>query len=183
MDLITITGGIVAALAGVACLYLSWRGVLRKGGWPVPLGWALIGLSIYLWVRAQGGEFGTAFALLVMPLFAWAVIGFAVELRSAARRTRDPEPATNGPGGHRWAYHAGMLLLTVLLSGAAALLGASALGGLLPWEPVDAMVFAAYLMPVLWGVAAFWVSADPKVYRPVVVLAVLILSSSAYLFL
>ncbi|MFC7335069.1 hypothetical protein [Rhodocista pekingensis] len=160
---------VAAAGAGVGLLYLCWRRRPARAGWLVAAGWLLLAVSLLPWVRAAGAEFGTAYALLALTGAGWAGVLAAAELRRPRRQAAvagGAEAAETGPGrGVR--RHLLLFVLAVPAAAAAAAVATVGLSRLLPWTVVDRMALSALLMPVVWGCAAYWVTADPRPLRPV----------------
>jgi hypothetical protein len=182
-----VLAGAALTVVGVSCLYGSWKKRIAGGWWPVMAGWILLALSISLWSRASGAEFGTTVAILAPALVAWVLACFNLELRQRRRNRRakpnaDDAPAPNAPVDPRsLTRHLLLFLVTVPLSGAAAIFASVALSTLLPWSDLSEMVLAMILLPILWGCAAYWATADAKPLRPT--LAILAAGSAAAAFL
>ncbi len=166
--------GTLLAGAGVSCLYASWKNLFSGNRWLVPAGWFVLLVATAFWVMASGAEFGISVSLLVIPLIAWGVMLLKADIRPQ-RAQRPQEEWDLGraslPDMNALLRHGGLFLASVLLAGAAAILTSVALVMLLPWTKVNAMVTAVILVPVLWGLASYWVCADTNRYRPVLWLA------------
>lgn len=159
--------GIAALLSllGVSALYGSWRRLVpRRFG--TPLGWACLGISFVPWVHASNAEFGVVYGFLAAAVSAWLIVAFTHEAR---RREDEPRPAARpvrvDPRGIL--RNAGVFFVAVPLAGTCALLLSVLIARLLPWPAVNALVLGFLLLPVLWGLASYWVCADEKPLRPV----------------
>jgi hypothetical protein len=159
------SAGTASALAGIVCLYSSWRGDSPGRRWRVPAGWLLLILAMVPWILASGAEFGVAYGAMLTSVLAWLVVLFNAEFRQHSHREKAAGrigiPAARTAGRH-------LLLFTaaVPLAGAAAIFTSVALTLVLPWKAVNGMVLAVYIMPLLWGLGSYWACADEKLLRP-----------------
>ena len=170
--------------AGVGSLYASWRQY-----WPrrlaLPAGWLLLGLSSIFWLRAAGAEFGTVYALLCTGCCAWLAVALNYETRRRWPRQARPRlqqvlPVL--PDSHGLWRHLALFLGVVPLAGYATILLSVTLAHLLPWADADALVAGILLMPVLWGLASFWLCADSQPLRPALTLVACALLCSMYVY-
>ncbi len=173
--------GTVFALAGIGCLYSSWQRNTLNQRWLIPVGWLLLIVATIVWVFASGAEFGIAYGLMFSSVLAWLVIFFNAEIRQNKHREKTATPIA-APGAKAVWRHVFLFAIAVPLSGAAALLFSVALTLVLPWKPVNEMVLAVFLMPVLWGLATYWACADEKVLRPALVLAACATASAILIY-
>ena len=156
-------------IAGVGCLYGSWRDLLSASLRPAWVGWLLLVAAGYFAVRASGAEFGSTFIFLAPALVAWLLVAANTELREAkARKRKNAERAepTAAVGGRTLTRHLLLFVITVPLSAVAATLFSVALARTLPWSDLSEMAFALTIMPFAWGCAAYWAVADSKLARP-----------------
>lgn len=157
--------GIAAAIAGIACLYLSWQKHSPRRMWLMPMGWLLNLVSCALLIRGYGGEFGIAYGLMSLPLLAWLMVLFNLEIKR--KNLRATESVTFVvPATRTMLRHIALFFLVVPLSGAASAYVSVALATLLPWSRVNAVVLVVMIAPLVWGLAAWWACADPSRYRP-----------------
>ena len=163
--------GTLLAGAGIGCLYASWKKLHGSRGWLVPAGWFILLVATAFWIMASGAEFGISFSLLVIPLIAWGVMLVKADIRPQRSQEWEAGQASL-PGVKTLLRHGGLFVASVLLAGAAATLTSVALVVMLPWTTVNAMVTAVILVPVLWGLASYWVCADTKTFRPVLWLVI-----------
>ena len=176
------TIALLVAASGVAGLYMSWR---RQAPGRLPVvaaSWLLIGLSVWPWSLAWGVEFGIVYSCLALSLCAGLVLLLNYEVRERKQiRSSETQLVTINP--RSWVRH--MLLLTTVLpvAGAATVFGVVLLASWLPWETVNAMVLAVFLVPFVWGGAAYWVCADPVPARPATFLLTVALALIVYLYL
>jgi hypothetical protein len=185
--MLPLLAGTALSVAGVACLFGSWNGATTRKAWINGLGWMLLTISVIAWSIASGAEFGTTLALSVPGVIAWIFALQSAELREQRVRTRKPlvkaEPAAKITDARSWLRHFWFFVLTVPLSGAASALVSVALCQWLPWSDTNEMVLAIFLMPLLWGCAAYWIVADPKLSRPTMTLIAAGAIGAALLFL
>lgn len=172
---------VLAAACGVGALYGSWSRRLRPA-WVVNLiGWSLLTLSLVLWIRTAGAEYGPVFAILVLPVAAWlAVLSNTrvrepVQVRQQASLPARPElPAVIRHG----ALFVGAVPLAAIVSALLAL----AIVDLLPVHVVNKMALGVLAMPALWGLLAWWMCADPRPLRPAAALILGGVLCSLFLF-
>ena len=170
---------LTAGAGSVLSLRLAWR---RKGTGNTLLvlaGWSALLVSMLLWTRLQGAEFGVSFAL------AWLVLCAAAPLL-LNREFRPPQPDTPIALASA-ATSTGQKWLTFIGAGPAGLLATIPLTLMLtmltPLSRVNQMAIAAVLFPTLWGLAAYGVSAGDNPGRDTVILIVVGALSTGVLFL
>jgi hypothetical protein len=172
--------GALLSLGTIALLFSAWR--RGSGAWAAASA-ALLVAAIATWCAAAGVEFGLVYALTLPSLAAFAVIAAANGRRgdapgSAPAARRLPAPTAAGT-----ASALGRTLLVVPGAGAAAALGALAIGYLLHENAADRLVTAGLLLPLLWGLAGYWLSAARRIERPLATLAVTGIAGAAFLAL
>lgn len=176
------TLGLALGATGVAGLYSSWRRLALSGAAVVAVSWLLIAASLWAWSRAVGAEFGVSFALLALSLFGGLALLVNFEVRERkGDKTATTQAVTIDP--RSWGRHLLLFFATVPLAGVAATFCTVMLCALLPWHPTDKMVLAVLLVPVTWGLAAYWACADTRPLRPVIVLLLGALAPALYLYL
>lgn len=160
-----------AAGCGVALLYASWSKRLANKQPVLWLAWLLVAASVFLWGFAGGREFGPVIAMLVLPMIAWLFVAANHHVRGRGARTQEPA-RLNLPPLRAVGRHAAIFVVSVPLAAAASTL--LVLGGTLylPWQEIDRLALAVLLIPFLWGLSAFWATADPLLRRPAIGLAV-----------
>ncbi len=172
---------LLAAACGIGVLYTSWRGRFRRKAAVNLTGWALIGVSGSLWMRATGMEFGVVIAFLVLSLLAWVVVLANIQVR--ARKAPRIQPAEAGarslPAVVR---HLALFTGTVPVAALASALLAMSVAELLPLVVVDRMAFAVLAVPVLWGLLAWWMCSDVRPLRPVAGVVVIVASCALFLY-
>ena len=171
VDFFAMLAAVVAAGLGVALLYASWRKRIRQKRAVCWIAWLLVATSIGLWAFATGPEFGPVIALLVLPMVAWVFVGANGHVRSHNGRSQEPE-RLELPRLRAIGRHAAIFLVSVPLAACASTL--LVLGGTLhlPWQEVDRLALAVLLIPFVWGLFSFWATADPRLSRPALGLAV-----------
>ena len=174
---------LLLAVAGIGCLFSSWRGLSIASGRPVALiGWLLLLLAIPFWSLALGLEFGLSYALLCSALLALLMAFINYELRQG--RQRDMVSVTlQLPNGAALGRHLLLFLLAVPLAGLASAFSTTAAMLILPVQTGNALVATLLLLPIVWGAAACWVCADPKLQRPTLTLLTLLVGSTLVLYL
>ncbi len=136
----------------------------------VAAGWLLLAISTVFWGLAAGAEFGIPYALLFVPLLAWIAVLINLEVRFKKHKEQAAGTIV-WPRGHTITQNLLLFLMSVPLAAVAATLVSVTLVRLLPWQELNQFVLAAFLMPVLWGCAAYWVCADSRMLRPALALA------------
>lgn len=177
-----ITFALLLAVAGLACLFSSWRRLAIAKGRPVTfIGWLLLLLAVPFWRLALGLEFGLSYALLCSALLAWLTVFINYELRQG--RQREIASVTlQLPNGAALERHLLLFLLAVPLAGLASAFSTTAVMLLLPVQTGNALVATLLLLPIVWGAAACWVCADPKLQRPTLTLLALLVVSTLVLY-
>ncbi|WP_416307788.1 hypothetical protein [Neptunicella sp. SCSIO 80796] len=163
--------GVLFTLAGIACLYKSWNSKIKSSA-QVWTGWGSLTISAWCWIQSSGAEFGLSYALISLSVVALILIGWKAEIAVSPKVAIQPE--------HVIVYRPAaiprnllLFLLTVPVAGMAAMMITMLLNSLLPLSRVNMMVLSVYLMPVVWGLAAYWVCADDKLARPALGLSVM----------
>lgn len=170
-DVLTMFLGIAAAGLGVALLYASWRKRVRRKTPVLWTAWLFVAASVLFWVRVAGGELGPVIAMLVLPVIAWTFVAANRHVRGNPGRRQEPA-RLDLPGLRAVGRHAAIFLVSVPLAASASTL--LVLGGTayLPWKEVDRLALAVLLIPFVWGLFSFWATADPRLSRPALSLAV-----------
>lgn len=177
--LYAVIGTFLAALA-VACLFWSWKGSSKS--WLMASGWVFASLSLWAWVMASGAEFGVTLAFLVLPVIAWAMMLFNADVRQQ-RLQAYRQGALTAPRVQTLLYQVLLFILVVPVAGAAAVFTTTAFTLLLPVAKVNAVVTAVILIPIVWGLAAYWVCAARKLHGPAIWLLVLTGGCAGLLYL
>lgn len=193
---------------GLTLLYMSWRSRWRRDRRLVAVlsGWLLLAvIAMSCWVKAAGVEFGVPVSLMVptsivLLLLAceWRRTGGARAGGQKAQRkdppaqrtvarmpvgTPDSTAAVDSSALLRWLGNFGRFILVVPVSALNAMLISAALSLILPFGTGNNMLAVVFVAPVLWGVMAYWMLADPRGLRPIAVTLAAALVSSAALFL
>ncbi|WP_022697463.1 hypothetical protein [Euryhalocaulis caribicus] len=159
---------VLSAIAGVFCLHFAWKRRPKPGRTlPVIAGWALIAASLPLWIAASGPEYGTAYALLTMGFLAWIAVLPRAKF-SRARVERKPSGPVHATRGrmNRLVRHGLLFLISTPVAAVSSALFTIAALKLLPGSAANRMAFSFLLIPVVWGIAAYWTIADTKLVRP-----------------
>lgn len=154
----------VSVLA-IACLYLSWQQRSHKNPWLMPTGWCLTVVAALLWIQLSGVEFGLVYAFLVAPLVAWLAVIYNLEIKRKKQRIAENINFVV-PNSRTLLRHFALFLIAFPLSAISATYATTGVISLLPWSLVNSMVFIVFAAPVMWGMAAYWVCADPNRFRP-----------------
>lgn len=151
--------------AAVGILYIRWRKWLAfKHVLIVAVG-ILTVASVIFWVKVGGTEFGPAYAVINIAIVAWFFVLANAEVRQNKGR-QQYFTAAKLPDIRSIARHGAIFLAAVPLAAVSSTLVSIAISGLLPWNEIDRTVFPLFATPVIWGCAAFWTCADPKLWRP-----------------
>jgi hypothetical protein len=126
---------------------------------------ALAVASLIFWMKVGGPEFGSAFAMINAAIAAWLFVLTNAEVRQK-KELQQILTAASIPSIRSIARHSAIFLVAVPLAGVASTLASIAISGLLPWNEIDRAVFPLITVPIVWGCVAFWVCADPKLWRP-----------------
>lgn len=170
-DFTAVFAAMVAAGLGVTLLYASWRRREQHKTLILWSAWLLVAASIALWGHAAGPEFGPVIALLVLSMIAWLFVVANRHVRSNSGRQQQPA-SLNLPRLRALGRHAAIFLVSVPLAACASTLLVLGATLYLPWQEIDRLALAVLLIPFVWGLASFWASADPRLSRPALGLAV-----------
>lgn len=161
---------LVSGSLGVLLLYVAWRGAGAARRWLVAAGWLLVAASCWSWAGHAGVEFGLAFAMLQVPLVAWLLVGSNTHVRSNKARPQTPV-ALAAPGVAGVLRHVGIFLVAVPLAGCSSALLVLALGTMLPLDEPGRIAVVILVLPIAWGLAAYWATAGASLLRPAAGLA------------
>ncbi|WP_162928240.1 hypothetical protein [Sphingopyxis terrae] len=158
--------GAAGMVAAVLQLRRAW-GLPRRSAMQNGIGWTLMlaGAALALagdgaWGLAVASLFGMASAAMLLAHAGWTAP--ASKARASDRKAHMlPQPGEPLALGRRLLT----FLLTVPLACAAALLaslGARAAAGMAGWSDADGNAMALLLLPLLWGILAFWLLMLPR---------------------
>jgi hypothetical protein len=169
-------------MAGVFCLYGSWRRL--SVFYPVGryIGWLLLLVACITWITSSNVELGISYAMLAIAVCAWLLVIINYELR-AGKQKNISETELVLPRGATLLRHGLMFVVAVLLAGITGAYLSTAFISLLPWQLGNALVLAMLLMPVLWGAGAWWALADPQLARPGIGMSLLLVISLLILYI
>ncbi|WP_133539359.1 hypothetical protein [Idiomarina aquatica] len=165
---------ITLAAASVTLLYYCWR-QSRSHPLLTLLGWILLAASVPLWAISHGIIFAVCFALLALSPLAWLLVVLNRQnkpLKAAPGRPR--LPLNFGAAAKALPKHLVLALATIPLAGLTAMQSTTLVTGLLPWARVDLMALGIYIMPVVWAGFSFWVLADSRWWRPILVMVAIV---------
>lgn len=166
--------------AGMHMLFVSWRG--RSTLAPTFLtftAWAVLIISLALWCRSIGWEFGSVYWSIVTALLAFCLIYLNRETKPVRTKV---QPYASSKLNQQRIWPA---LFSMFVAGPMAFLAASAFSlSLFKWASLDAntLVFATFLFFLLWAVMAYWVAAAEKVRTPALWFAGIALLGNTVLF-
>lgn len=167
--LLAIAGGLLVA-AGVVMLRKRWLARGADGLAFLIGGWLAVLAGFYAFAQVWGAELGTTYALGVLSLAAYAVIGATYERRESKRR--EPREAAFDPEERptNWKRGTGKALLAIVLAGIASIGIGVAIAVQAPWPPQDRAVIGGLLVPILWGGGMAWTLCDRRLIRATVIL-------------
>lgn len=153
------------SLAAVTCLYLSWQKRGPRQPWLVPAGWLAAVAATAFWIVRSGAEYGTVYALLVLPLLGWLAVLYNLEIKRKKQRIAENLNFVV-PTTRSLLRHLTLFIVALPLSAIASTYFTVALFSLLPGTLVNLSVSIVFIAPVVWGLAAYWVCADARRFRP-----------------
>ncbi len=167
--LLAIAGGLLVA-AGVVMLRKRWLARGADGLAFLIGGWLAVLAGFYAFAQVWGAELGTTYALGVLSLAAYVVIGATYERRESKRR--EPREAAFDPEERptNWKRGTGKALLAIVLAGIASIGIGVAIAVQAPWPPQDRAVVGGLLVPILWGGGMAWTLCDRRLIRATVIL-------------
>jgi len=166
----------VLTFIGVSILHRCWRQrQLARRSLQQLGGWILLVTAMAAWIAAQGPEFGVCFALINVTIMAWLLIAW--HNRHPVAPTHEiPKPIQS----LHWAkalralpYQIMLTASVILLSGASAMFSTVVITQLLPWQNVNLIALGIYVMPIVWGVFAFYLCFSTRVWRPIAVITLI----------
>ena len=136
-----------------ACgVYLGWR---HRSLLYAVLGWLVMAASIYAWYFALGLEYGLTIGLCLPALTVWVAIVAEANPQSEVRaRVKPPHQWRVAP--RQIARHTGHILYVLPGQMFICALIMIALVYQLPVSEPKQMATGVLLMPVLWGLLAYW---------------------------
>ena len=156
---------VATGAVAVGILYARWRKWTKFRGVLLVVAGALAAASLIFWIKVGGPEYGSAFALINSAIVAWFFVLTNAEVRQK-KELQQVHTAARVPSIRSVARHCAIFLVAVPLAGVASTLASIAISGLLPWNEIDRAAFPLFATPIVWGCVAFWVCADPKLWRP-----------------
>lgn len=163
---------VVCATVGITLLYRSWSRRPRMSRMVPTAGWALLLIAAACWIAVDGWEFGMVYAITVPSIPAGLLLWLVSDRRPGRVDGTQRRPLAR-PSWSAVRTNLVTLLLVVVLGVVASTLITSAVGLLLPFGELDRMVFIVCVMPVVWGLTAFWLTVDARRLRPIVSLIAL----------
>lgn len=142
---------VVSALAAIG-LYFGWR---HKSPVYALLGWLSVVGSVYVWYLALNLEFGVTIALLLPALTVWlGIASQATRQRQLVKRVKPAHQWKIAPGqiarntGHILYVLPGQMFICAIIM--------IAVVYQLPMSEPKQLATGALMMPVLWGILAYW---------------------------
>ena len=143
------------SILGIVLIRGVWRRETAYRTAVVSGGWALLALSVVLWARVAGAEYGTVIALGLLGCVAWIASALNVSVK-AGRAAADPvRESPAWPGVATLGGQFATFGLAVPLAGVASLLATMGVSRLLPAAEIDRMAFVIVMLPIVWGMLAF----------------------------
>ncbi|MFT6897114.1 MAG: hypothetical protein ACJA13_001520 [Paraglaciecola sp.] len=156
--------GVVACLwvlLGVVIVFRHWHHARRRKALILLLGWSMIASGVIPFCYAAGAEFGIIYWLCSLAIAPWLITIFNLVRKGALQV--DKRPCQPLPLNIKsWGKHLVVFLLVVPLAGVSAILTSVLLTSYYPASRVNTMVSAVYIMPLVWGAAAYWLSAASR---------------------
>ena len=148
--------GSILALIGSAVaaggVYMGWRNSSVVYAW---LGWLAVAGSVYCWYLALGVEYGLTIGLSLAALTVWAAI--AVEANPQRQTSERVKPA------HQWQFAPGQIArqtghILYVLPGQMVICALIMIAVVyqMPVSEPKQMATGVLVMPVLWGLLAYW---------------------------
>jgi hypothetical protein len=179
-----VLAGLLAFMISVLAaflVYFSWKVDRRSGA--AAAGWLLAFVSIFLWARALGPEFGLSYAMIVFICLVWIAVLSNMEGRRADDRSvQRPCQKLQWPELQGYGKHGALFLLSVPAAGVTAMMLSVALVLFLPWALPLKLAVAILLYPVLWGALSAWICAQDTLLKPLLANAGLFALSALVLF-
>ncbi|NVK87657.1 MAG: hypothetical protein HWE13_06005 [Gammaproteobacteria bacterium] len=188
-------------LNSLAVLFTFWiwqqekqsTAITRHPVWsPLSLVLGLLMLNaavVYLWRASFGIEFGIVFYFVATSIITWLLI-LLRSLREPKKHTKTHQkkrsfiarPTAQVVNNGFWRERLWRRCISFLLAGPWTLIVCLALAALwvlmYPGKNANALVSAALLLPILWGIGASWLVSQPKRLKPFIVSLVFVVTMS-----
>lgn len=124
-------------------------------------------MALFCWVELSGWEFGLLYAITLPTLSALIYVGFNAELNNSS--VSSPEyKLILLPSGRLVLSFLGKLILVLPFALTASILASYGSSILLVQSELNQMIMAICILPIIWGLFAYWLLADTKIFRPIV---------------
>jgi len=174
----------MANMSGVCVIYWDWKYLKRAQRLSKISGWGLVLLALYVWCLRDGWEFGLTFWLITSACSAWFFsLCDSQSQRQQPSKTTDKTYRFQILSRARVGHSLATFLVVCVVSLIACCFFSLALFTLLPGDESNNLVFIAFLFPLLWALASYWVCATKRLRTPLFSLIFISAASSLLLFL
>lgn len=171
------------SLLGLSLLFVSWRSISTMKGWFILLAWLTIIAAAYTWTLPGSVEFGICYAMIAISLQAWSLVVFGQSGAQPEKRLVVPVKPIEWPAVFRSIPRQFVTFcIAVPLAGLAAVQSTVVATLWLPWNTVNVMALGIYLMPVVWGVYAYWACMARARWLPALVLSLVVAGCSFLIY-
>lgn len=174
---------LLAGAAGGALLKAAWQRRTVRRPWLMAAGWSLLVFAAILPAFWLGSARGPFIALALLPVGAFLIVLFSLELRQG--RTRKARETALEPSDRPSSAWRGWL--RVLLAGPIGMFAALGIAITytvwVPGAPQTRLIIGGLLVPILWGSAMAWTLSDDKIIRAAALLVGISLATFTGAFL
>ncbi|WDE10245.1 hypothetical protein [Thalassomonas haliotis] len=156
-------------LSGMLLLWTNWQ-KKQSSPWAKIVGWTLVSLATPFWITAYGPEFGITFELIIIALFAWALIVINYDLKPLKAL---PRSQINAKASSNKKRIGAQVIAVIVLCPIVSLCLSLAFGSLLPISLPDQLVVEALGFPIIWSLFAIWLCYTKKFWQLCTLLLVL----------
>lgn len=158
--------GTLSTLVGLGMIFLSWKSRIQLKDTFTSVGWLLLVLALIAWIGLSGWEFGLIYGLTLPSLAALLLVGFNAESNNSGMSNL-PRMQLATPSQRAVLKTVFRVLLIVPFALVTSVFISYTLGVLLLEVELNQMVLAICVLPVIWGVFAWWLLADTRRLRPI----------------
>ena len=181
--------GIILTAIGTSLIFYCWK--QRKSGSDflsdrnlslgITSGWLLVFSSAVAFSHSKGFEFGLVYLFLFLAIFAWLITTFG-NLKTSESNLVEHPYQNQIIGFRRTTRSVTTFLIAGPLAMTSSCLSSIFICSILPIQQANALVFAGFLFPLVWALAAFWICATPKRLIPTSTIAVSGIASCLLIF-
>lgn len=158
--------GNICTLMGTGILYFSWKLKPQLKETFTIAGWCLLVTAMLFWIELTGWEFGTIYAFTLPSLAALIYVVFNTEINGSKSQEASFQ-SISLPARRQLVGFIVRLFLILPFALAASVFVSYGLSIVLVASELNQLVLAICILPVIWGLFAYWLLADTRIVRPI----------------